>query len=138
MLPPAPPNVLAALGDFPPLAAQLLEIHFDGDTDDEVQECLRTIRHSVRNLLDLLGDLLNLSKIEAGIALAKIEEEFWASKTGQKLIRDRVERNFPEFISRAPAGMMNELSSKWTLCNPPLLFQVTVSLWLMTTLFGEN
>jgi signal transduction histidine kinase/CheY-like chemotaxis protein len=48
------------------LAAQLLEIHFDGETDDEVQECLRTIRHSVRNLLDLLGDLLNLSKIEAG------------------------------------------------------------------------
>jgi PAS domain S-box-containing protein len=48
------------------LAAQLLEIHFQGDTDSEVQECLKTIRHSVRNVLDLLGDLLNLSKIEAG------------------------------------------------------------------------
>jgi signal transduction histidine kinase/CheY-like chemotaxis protein len=48
------------------LAAQLLEIHFDGEPDSEVQECLRTIRHSVKNVLDLLGDLLNLSKIEAG------------------------------------------------------------------------
>jgi PAS domain S-box-containing protein len=48
------------------LAAQLLEIHLDGGQDPEVQECLRTIRHSVRNVLDLLGDLLNLSKIDAG------------------------------------------------------------------------
>ncbi len=48
------------------LAAQLLEIHFDGEPDSEVQECLRTIRHSVRNVLDLLGDLLNLSKLDAG------------------------------------------------------------------------
>jgi PAS domain S-box-containing protein len=48
------------------LAAQLLEIHFDGATDSEVQECLQTIRLSVRNVLDLLGDLLNLSKLDAG------------------------------------------------------------------------
>jgi PAS domain S-box-containing protein len=48
------------------LAAQLLEIRLDGGQDPEVQECLRTIRHSVRNVLDLLGDLLNLSKIDAG------------------------------------------------------------------------
>ncbi len=47
------------------LAAQLLELHFDGESDDEVQECLRMIRHSVRNVLDLLGDLLDLSKIDA-------------------------------------------------------------------------
>jgi PAS domain S-box-containing protein len=48
------------------LAAELLEIHV-GETDDpEVRECLRTIRHSVRNVLDLLGDLLNLSRIDAG------------------------------------------------------------------------
>ena len=54
----------------------------------------------------------NMTPEEAGIALAKIEEEFWASKTGQKLIRDRVERSFPEFISRAPAGMLNEVGLK--------------------------
>ena len=48
------------------LAAELLEFHV-GETDDpEVRECLRTIRHSVRNVLDLLGDLLNLSRIDAG------------------------------------------------------------------------
>jgi len=49
---------------------------------------------------------------EAGIAVNKAEEEFWASKTGQKLIRDRVERSFPEFISRVPGGMLSELGLK--------------------------
>ncbi len=48
------------------LAAQLLDVHLDGSSDSEVQECLRTIRHSVRNVLDLLGDLLDLSKLDAG------------------------------------------------------------------------
>jgi hypothetical protein len=28
--------------------------------------------------------------------------------TGQKLIRDCVERSFPEFIARVPAGLLNE------------------------------
>jgi two-component system CheB/CheR fusion protein len=54
------------------LAAQLLELHFDENADDEVQTCLRTIRHSVRNVLDLLGDLLDLSKIDAGATPAEI------------------------------------------------------------------
>ena len=48
------------------LAAQLLEIHLNDHADGEVQNCLRTIRLSVRNVLDLLGDLLNLSQIDAG------------------------------------------------------------------------
>jgi signal transduction histidine kinase/CheY-like chemotaxis protein len=48
------------------LAAQLLEIHLDSDPEPEVQQCLRTIRHSVRNVLDLIGDLLDLSKLDAG------------------------------------------------------------------------
>lgn len=51
----------------------------------------------------------NLSAEEAGMALAKCEEDFWASKTGQKLQRDRVERSFPEFVSRAPAGLLREV-----------------------------
>lgn len=54
----------------------------------------------------------NLSPDEAAIALTKAEEDFWASKTGQKLIRDRVERSFPEFISRTPAGLLGEVGLK--------------------------
>jgi hypothetical protein len=49
---------------------------------------------------------------EAGMALAKIEEDYWASKAGQKMLRDRVERSFPEFIARVPAGMLAELGLK--------------------------
>ena len=45
---------------------------------------------------------------EAARALALIEEEFWASKSGQKLLRDRVERTFAEFVSRVPAKMLSE------------------------------
>ncbi|WZO99155.1 PAS domain S-box protein [Isosphaeraceae bacterium EP7] len=48
------------------LAAELLEIQVRDQSDPEVHECLRTIRNSVNNVLDLLGDLLNLSKIDAG------------------------------------------------------------------------
>src|SRR5262249_14709603 len=72
------------------LAVQLLEIHLDGASagaapaegpgaspetaeaaaapspEDEVQECLRAIRHSGKNVPDLLGDLRDLTKIHAG------------------------------------------------------------------------
>jgi hypothetical protein len=65
-----------------------------------------------QELVWLLAKRENLSPEEAGIALAKIQEEFWASKTGQKLIRDRVDRTFPEFIARAPGGMLNEVGLK--------------------------
>ena len=54
----------------------------------------------------------NMSNEEAGIALAKIEEDFWASKPGQKAQRDRVEKSFPEFIARVPAGMLVDLGLK--------------------------
>ena len=65
-----------------------------------------------KELVWLLGKRENLSPDEAGIALSKAEEEFWASKTGQKLLRDRVERSFPEFIARAPAGLLSEAGLK--------------------------
>jgi Na+-translocating ferredoxin:NAD+ oxidoreductase RnfG subunit len=65
-----------------------------------------------KELVWLLGKRENLSPEEAGIALTKAETEFWASKTGQKLLRDRVERSFPEFIARVPVGMLNELGLK--------------------------
>lgn len=50
----------------------------------------------------------NLNGEEAAVTLAKIEDEFWASKQGQKLLRDRVERTFPEFVTRVPAKMLSE------------------------------
>lgn len=65
-----------------------------------------------KELVWLLAKRENLSPDEAGIALSKLEEDFWASKTGQKLIRDRVERIFPEFIARVPAGMLSEAGLK--------------------------
>ncbi|MEW6306571.1 MAG: hypothetical protein AB1705_24155 [Verrucomicrobiota bacterium] len=63
-------------------------------------------------LIWLLAKRENMTPDEAGMALAKVEEEFWASKTGQKLIRDRVERSFPEFIARVPGGMLSEAGLK--------------------------
>jgi hypothetical protein len=36
------------------------------------------------------------------------------------------------------AGIVYEPSSKFTLCSPPVLFQVTVSPWLIVTLLGLN
>lgn len=60
----------------------------------------------------LLAKRENMSPDEADIALAKAEEEFWASKAGQKALRDRVEKSFPEFINRAPASLLTELGLK--------------------------
>ncbi len=57
-------------------------------------------------LIWLLAKSENLSPEEAGIALARTEDDFWGSKTGQKLLKDRVERCFPEFISRVPSGLL--------------------------------
>jgi hypothetical protein len=67
---------------------------------------------SDQELVWLLGKLENLTAEEAGMALTKTEEDFWASKTGQKLLRDRVERTFAEFIARAPSGMLSERGLK--------------------------
>ena len=65
-----------------------------------------------KELVWLLARGENLTPQEAGVQLAKIEEDFWMSKTGQKLIRDRVERSFPEFIARVPGGMLGEVGLK--------------------------
>ena len=54
------------------LSAQLLEMHIpERSSNAEIEECLRTIRHSVKNVLDLLQDLLDLSKIDAGATPAE-------------------------------------------------------------------
>jgi len=65
-----------------------------------------------KELVWLLAKRENLTPEEAGIALSKLEEEFWASKTGQKLLRDRVERSFSEFIARVAGGLLTEVGLK--------------------------
>ncbi|HLH55052.1 MAG TPA: hypothetical protein VKY92_15695 [Verrucomicrobiae bacterium] len=65
-----------------------------------------------KELVWLLAKRENMSPEEAGIALSKLEEDFWASKAGQKMLRDRVERSFPEFIARVPGGMLGEAGLK--------------------------
>lgn len=65
-----------------------------------------------QELIWALARAESMTPEEGARALAKVEDDFWASKTGQKLIRDRVERSFPEFISRAPSGMLTELGLK--------------------------
>ena len=65
-----------------------------------------------KELVWLLAKRENMSPEEAGIALSKLEEDFWGSKTGQKLLKDRVERLFPEFIARVPGGMLGEVGLK--------------------------
>lgn len=65
-----------------------------------------------KELVWMLAKRENMSPEEAGVALSKLEEDFWASKSGQKMLRDRVERSFPEFIARVPGGMLGEAGLK--------------------------
>src|ERR1700688_4988078 len=65
-----------------------------------------------KELIWLLAKREDMSPEEAGIALSKLEEDFWASKAGQKMLRDRVERSFPEFIARVPGGLLGEVGLK--------------------------
>lgn len=87
------------------------------DEDGEPEVVLKFVPFPVclpgdPELVWLLAKRENLSPEEAGIALAKAEEDFWLSKTGQKLLRDGTERSFPEFIARAPAGLLSEAGVK--------------------------
>ncbi|MGZ8938025.1 MAG: hypothetical protein ACXW32_02310 [Limisphaerales bacterium] len=70
----------------------------------------------------------NLTPEEAAITLAKAQEDFWASKQGQKLIRDRVEKTFAEFVSRAPAKMLTEVGLKRHYKEPEALKQLRAKL----------
>lgn len=54
----------------------------------------------------------NLAPTEAMRALAAIEEEFWAGKSGQKLLKDRTERSFAEFVINVPAAMLADSGLK--------------------------
>ncbi len=65
-----------------------------------------------KELVWMLAKRENMSPEEAGIALAKLQDDFWGSKAGLKMLHDRVERSFPEFIARVPAAMLGELGLK--------------------------
>ena len=88
-----------------------------GEAGDEQEITLKFVPFPVclpgdKELVWLLAKRENMSPEEAGIALWKLEGDFWASKTGQKMLRDRVERTFPEFIARVPGGMLGEVGLK--------------------------
>jgi len=66
----------------------------------------------------------NLTPEEAAITLTKTQGDFWASKQGQKLIRDRIEKTFAEFISRVPSKMLGEGGLKRHYKEPEPLKQI--------------
>jgi hypothetical protein len=85
--------------------------------DEEQEVTLKFVPFPVclpgdKELVWLLARRENMSAEEAGMALSKLEEDFWASKAGQKMLRDRVDRSFPEFIARVPGGFLGEAGLK--------------------------
>ena len=87
------------------------------EASDEPEVTLKFVSFPVclpgdQELIWALAKRENLASDEAAIALQKIEDDFWASKTGQKLLRDRVERSFAEFIARVPAGLLGDVGLK--------------------------
>jgi hypothetical protein len=88
-----------------------------GAVDEEQEVPLKFVPFPVclpsdPELVWILGRHENLTPDEGCIKLTKLQDDFWASKTGQKLLKDRVERSFPEFISRAPSKALTELGLK--------------------------
>jgi len=65
-----------------------------------------------KELVWMLAKHETLTAEEAGMGLTRAEEDFWASKPGQNCIRKGVERSFPEFVARVPAGLLKELGLK--------------------------
>ena len=53
------------------LSADLLQAQVHDQEEPEIQESLRTIRNAVRNVLDLLSDLLDLTRLDAGATVAE-------------------------------------------------------------------
>lgn len=87
------------------------------ETSDEEEVTLKFVSLPVSlpgdpELIWALAKRENMTNEEAAIALTKIEDDFWASKAGQKLLKDRVDRTFPEFIARVPAGVLGDAGLK--------------------------
>lgn len=57
-------------------------------------------------LIWVLARREDLGPDEAAHSLAAIEEEFWASKSGQKQLREGADRTFAEFIANVPAAAL--------------------------------
>ncbi len=109
--------VEVALPNGGQFASEIKVKALDPEADEEQDITLKFVPFPVclptdKELVWMLAKRENMSPEEAGIALSRVEEEFWASKAGQKMLRDRVERCFPEFILRVPAGMLNEVGLK--------------------------
>ena len=88
-----------------------------GEESDEQEITLKFVAFPVAlpsdpELVWIMAKRENMNSEEAAVMLAKVEEDFWASKAGQKLLRDRVERTFAEFAARVPAKMLNEVGLK--------------------------
>jgi hypothetical protein len=94
-----------------------VKVHPVGEVQEEQEVQLKFIPFPVclpadPELVWVLGRRENMTPDEGCIALTKLQDDFWASKTGQKLLKDRVERSFPEFISRVPSKALTELGLK--------------------------
>ncbi|MHA3774603.1 hypothetical protein ACXR0O_24020 [Verrucomicrobiota bacterium sgz303538] len=63
-------------------------------------------------LIWMLARRENLGPDEAARALAKIEEEFWATKAGQKALKEGTDRTFAEFIALVPAAALADSGMK--------------------------
>lgn len=63
-------------------------------------------------LIWLLARREDLGPDEAARAVSKIEEEFWATKKGQQLQREGVEKSFAEFIVNVPASALTDSGLK--------------------------
>jgi len=107
-----------ALADGTQLSGEIkVNANLAAEANEEQEIMLKFVPFPVclpgdQELVWLLAKRENMSPDEAGIALSKLEEDFWGSKSGQKMLRDRVKRSFPEFISRVPAGMLTEVGLK--------------------------
>ena len=101
----------------------------DGELEDEFKPKYVPFPISLETdpeLVWVLGRGENLTTEEAAITLTKTEDDFWASKQGQKLIRDRIEKTFAEFIGRVPAKMLSEGGLKRHYKEPEALKQIRV------------
>lgn len=63
-------------------------------------------------LIWVLARREDLGPDEAARALAKIEEEFWATKAGQKALKEGTDRTFAEFIAIVPAAALTDSGLK--------------------------
>lgn len=93
----------------------MVKVVAPGTEEEEVEAPFVPFPVSLPNdpeLVWVLARRENLGPDEAVRALANIQEEFWASKKGQVLQREGVERSFAEFISNTPATALSESGLK--------------------------